>query len=53
MCRWSLEKGKHHHHLWRLRRVFTRRMIFMLGLDAFIGVCQVESRMKEWGGQLK
>lgn len=25
----------------------------MLGLDAFIGVCQIGSRMKEWRGELK
>lgn len=25
----------------------------MLGLGAVVRVCQVENRMKEWGGQLK
>lgn len=31
------------HLLWRLGKTCTERIIFMLGLDVFLGVCQVES----------
>lgn len=47
ICCRVLERRKPYHLLGRLRKTFKGGMIFMLGLDAFIGVCQVESRLKE------
>ena len=44
--------GKPSHLLWRLGKAFTDRRIFLLGLDALIGVCQVENRMEQ-GGKLR